>query len=270
MKDADIHMDSILADIRSRGCVLMLDFDGVLSPIVEKPSEARISPVARRSLIECAKKMPVAVITGRPLLDIEVRIGLTEIIYAGSHGVEWKMDGQIHRHGISQNSLSAFEMARRPLLQHAEIFPELFVEDNNLSLTFGYRLLSATQAVQFRIGATEIAEKFVSAGGIRLIDNLFTFEITPMTDWTKGSCARHIYYATRKGNALPIYIGDSLSDEDVFRVFAKSGITIRVGESHTSLAQYYFKSRTRVDRFLHNISSETNPEVAETVQSSPA
>ncbi|MDP1851988.1 MAG: trehalose-phosphatase [Candidatus Planktophila sp.] len=261
MKDADIHMDSILADIRNRGCVLMLDFDGVLSPIVEIPSEARISPDARRSLIACAKKMPVAVITGRPLLDIEVRIGLTEIIYAGSHGVEWKMDGQTHRHGFSQNSLSVFEMARSPLLHYAKLFPELFIEDNNYGLTFGYRLLSATQAAQFRIGATEIAEKFVSAGGIRLIDNLFTFEITPMSEWTKGSCARHIYYATRKGNALPVYIGDSLSDEDVFRVFAKSGVTFRVGQSNTSLAQYYFKSRSQVDRFLHNISIETNQEM---------
>lgn len=262
-------MDSILADIRSRGCVLMLDFDGVLAPIVEKPSKAQISPYARRSLIACAKRMPVAVITGRPLLDIEVRIGLTAIIYAGSHGVEWKMDDQIHRHGISQNSLSAFEMVRRPLLHYAKLFPELFVEDNNLSLTFGYRLLSATQAGKFRIGATEIAEKFVSAGGIRLIDNLFTFEITPMSEWTKGSCARHIYYATREGNALPVYIGDSLSDEDVFRVFANSGVTFRVGESNTSLAQYYFKSRSQVDQFLHNISTETNPELAETVHPSP-
>lgn len=174
----------------------MLDFDGVLSPIVEIPSEARISPIALRSLIACAKKMPVAVITGRPLLDIEVRIGLPEIIYAGSHGVEWKIDGQIHRYGISQDSLSAFEMARRRLLQHAKLFPELFVEDHNLGLTFGYRLLSANQAARFRKDATEIVEKFVRAGGIRLIDNLFSFEITPMSDWTKGSCARHIYYAT--------------------------------------------------------------------------
>lgn len=260
MKDADIHMDSILADIRSHGCVLMLDFDGVLAPLVERPSKARISPLARRSLVACAKKMPVAVITGRPLADIEKRVGLKEIMYAGSHGVEWKIDGRIHRHEISQNALSAFEMARRPLLQHAKLFPELFVEDSNYGLSFGYQLLSATQAAHFRIGATEIVEKFVRAGGIRVRDNLRTFEITPMSEWTKGSCAQEIYHATRKGGALAVYIGDSLTDEDAFRVFAGSGITFRVGESPTSLAQYYFKSRRGVNRFLRDISIETNPE----------
>ncbi len=257
MKDADLHMDSILADIENRDCVLMLDFAGGLAPLVEIPSKARISPLARRSLVACAKRMPVAVITGRPLADIEKRVGLKEIMYAGSHGLEWKIDGRIHRHEISQNALSAFEMARRPLLRHATLFPELFVEDNNYGIAFGYRLLSAAQAAHFRVGATEIVEQFVRAGGIRVRDNLCTFEITPMSEWTKGSCAQEIYHATRKGSALPVYIGDSLTDEEAFRVFAGSGITFRVGESHTSLAQYYFKSPSRVNRFLHSISTET-------------
>src|SRR3989338_3570703 len=95
---------------------------------------------------------------------------------------------------------------------------------------------------------------------IRVIDNLCTFEIMPGSEWTKGECARHIYDATAKGSALAIYIGDSLTDEDAFRVFAKSGITIRVGKSHTSFAKYYFKSRSGVNRFLHKISDETHPE----------
>src|SRR3989338_9186057 len=78
---------------------------------------------------------------------------------------------------------------------------------------------------------------------IRVIDNLCTFEIMPGSEWTKGECARHIYDATAKGSALAIYIGDSLTDEDAFRGFAKSGITIRVGKSHTIFAKYYFNSR---------------------------
>jgi len=247
-------MDSIVADIRNRGCVLMLDFDGVLSPIVKIPSNARISPVARRSLAACAKKMPVAIITGRTLSDIEKRVGLKGVMYAGNHGLEWKIDGRVHRYEIPQNARAAFDVVRRSLLQYAKLFPQLIVEDNNYGLAFGYRSLSASQAAHFRIGATEISDNFVRAGGIRVIDNLLTFEIMPMSEWTKGSCARHIYNAARKGNALAIYIGDSLTDEDAFRVFANSGITFRVGKSHTSLAQYYFKSRSGVNRFLHNIS----------------
>ena len=259
MKDADLSMGSIIADIKKRGCVLMLDFDGVISPIVKIPSEARISPAARRALAACVGKIPIAIISGRTLSDVEKRVGLKGVTYAGNHGLEWKMNGRVHRKRISKKTLSAFEMARRSLLRHAKLFPKLFVENKNYGLAFGYRLLSVVQAGKFRVGAIEIVKKFNHTGRIRVIDNLCTFEIMP-TEWTKGECARHIYDATVKESAVAVYIGDTLTDEDVFRVFAKSGITIRVGKSHTSSAQYYFKSRSRVNRFLHNISDETNTE----------
>lgn len=256
MKDAANHIDSIVADIRNRGCVLMLDFDGVLSPIVKLPSKARISPIARRSLLACAKRMPVAVITGRTVSDIEKRIGLSNVIYAGNHGLEWKIEGRLHRYEVPKNAMAAFEVARSLLLQYAKLFPELDVENNDFSLSLGYRSLSAVQAAQFRTGAMEKSKIFTRAGNVRVLDNLFTFEITPMSGWTKGSCAKHIYDLTRKGSAVAVYIGDSLTDEDAFRVFAKSGITFRVGKSDISLAQYYFKSRSGVNRFLHDISIE--------------
>lgn len=260
MKDAAHHVDSIVADIRSRGCVLMLDFDGVIAPIVEIPSMARISSVARQSLIACAKKMPVAIITGRTLSDIEKRVGLSDVIYAGNHGVVWKMDGHIHRNEIPRNAMAAFSEARNLLLQHAKLFPGLNVEYSDLALALGYRTLSAVQAAEFRIGAIEKSEIFVRAGDIRILDNLFTFEIMPMSEWTKGSCARHIYNLTRKGSAVAVYIGDSLTDEDAFREFATSGITFRVGKSDTSVAQYYFNSRSGVNRFLCDLSNQTNSE----------
>ena len=253
-------MDSIIARIRNRGCVLMLDFDGVLSPIVKLPSEARMSSATRQALTACVKKMPVAIITGRTLPDIEKRVGLRDVIYAGSHGLEWKIDGRVHRKRIYQKTLSAFEVARRSLLRHAKLFPEMFVENKSYGLALGYRSLSTAQARRFRVGATDIVKKFDRTSRIRVIDNLYTFEIMPDSEWTKGDCARHIYNTTAKGSALAIYIGDGLTDEDAFRVFAKSGITIRVGKSHTSFAQYYFQLRSGVNRFLHNISDDTNPQ----------
>jgi trehalose-phosphatase len=194
------------------------------------------------------------------LSDIEKRVGLTDVIYAGNHGLEWNIEGRVHRHEIPENAMAAFEMARRSLLQYAKLFPALILEDNCYALSIGYRTLSTAQAAHFRIGAIEILDSYVRAREIRVMDNLFTFEIMPMSEWTKGSCAQHIYEVTRKGSAVAIYIGDSLTDEDAFRVFAKSGITFRVGRSDTSLAQYYFKSRNGVNRFLHDISIETNPE----------
>lgn len=252
MKDADKHMASIFGHIRKKGCVLMLDFDGVLSPIVKVPAEADISPVAREALAECAKKMPVAIITGRTLADVEKRVGLKNIIYAGSHGLEWKMSGRVRRKRISRKMVSVFAAARHMLLGHASLFPRLFLDDRRHCLALGYRSLSAVEVERFRYGARAVLEKFDRSGAIRIIDNLFTFEIIAASEWTKGECARHIYKTTAKGNTLPVYIGDSLTDEDAFRVL-RSGITIKVGKSTSSAAQYYFKSRSGVDTFLRTI-----------------
>jgi trehalose 6-phosphate phosphatase len=49
------------------GAVVGLDFDGVLSPIVDEPSEAHIHPEAADVLVDLAEAVrAVAVITGRP------------------------------------------------------------------------------------------------------------------------------------------------------------------------------------------------------------
>ena len=230
----------------------MLDFDGVLSPITKMPGEARISPAARRALGVCAKKMPIAIISGRTLSYIERRVGLKGVVYAGSHGLEWKVNGRVRRKKVSLKALLAFEATRRSLLRYVKLFPELFIEDKRHCLALGYRSLSKNQAVQFCDGANEIIDKAVRSGTIRIIDNFYTFEIMPVSEWTKGECARHIFDTVAQKGSVAVYIGDSLTDEDAFRAL-KNGITIRVGKSSSSTAQYYFKSRSRVDKFLRCI-----------------
>ena len=256
MKDADKHMGSILGHIGMNSCVLMLDFDGVLSPIVNVPAEASISPVAREALAECAKKMPTAIITGRTLSDIEKRVGLRNVLYAGNHGLEWKMGGRVRRKRISRKAVSEFATARHLLLGYAKLFPRLFVDDRRHCLALGYRSLSTLQAERLCSGARAILEKSDSAGTVRIIDNLFTFEIVATSEWTKGECAQHIFKTVAKKGMVAVYIGDTLTDEDAFRAFAQNGITIRVGESRTSAAQFYFKSRSRVDAFLTKIARQ--------------
>lgn len=246
-------MAKILGRIHNKGCVLILDFDGVLSPLVNIPSDARISRSARLALEICADRIPVAVITGRALSDIKKRVGLPKLVYAGSHGLEWEMRGRVHRRNISRKAQLVFATARRALVRYSKKIPALFVENRRYGFALGYRSLSKKQAAQFRQSATEILDTVAQARSLRAIDNLYTFEIMPMSGWTKGDCAQHIFKAVAKKGSIAVYIGDTLTDEDSFRAFSHSGITIRVGKSSTSAAQYYFKSRSRVDAFLTKI-----------------
>ena len=63
--DARERFDSVREHLG--GAVIGLDFDGVLAPIVEDPSRARIHPRAHQVLVPLARRVrAVAVITGRP------------------------------------------------------------------------------------------------------------------------------------------------------------------------------------------------------------
>src|SRR3989338_7494622 len=82
--------DRFKRKLKDKYIFLFLDYDGTLTPIVEKPDKASISKRAK-NLLESLSKNPVykiAVISGRSLGDIRRRVGIKGIIYVGNHGIE--------------------------------------------------------------------------------------------------------------------------------------------------------------------------------------
>ncbi|NYD40616.1 trehalose-phosphatase [Nocardioides panaciterrulae] len=62
------------------GCVVALDFDGTLSPIVDDPTQAYIHPDAGDVLVALARQvLAVAVVTGRPARQVLALGGLEEV-----------------------------------------------------------------------------------------------------------------------------------------------------------------------------------------------
>ena len=84
----------VLAEILSRTRMgvasLYLDFDGTLAPIGPEPSEARMDESVRQALTKIvgAKRMAVGVISGRTLMDLQHRVDVEGLVYAGNHGLE--------------------------------------------------------------------------------------------------------------------------------------------------------------------------------------
>ena len=77
-------------------CVVGLDFDGTLSPIVDDPAEAHIHPDASAVLVDLATQvLAVAVVTGRPARQALALGGLEEVGNAvGDAGKELYLFGQ--------------------------------------------------------------------------------------------------------------------------------------------------------------------------------
>src|SRR6266568_3666522 len=75
-------LSSIAAD--PAAAALFLDVDGVLAPIVERPSDARVPDETRAELRRLAGRYAlVAVVTGRPSTAAQAIVGVRELRYAG-------------------------------------------------------------------------------------------------------------------------------------------------------------------------------------------
>src|SRR5215216_5954291 len=85
-----------LLDVRSPA--VFLDYDGTLTPIVNRPEDAVISHGMRRTVRELAGRCPVCVISGRDRQVVQELMGLDNLIVAGSHGFDiWSPEGTVER-----------------------------------------------------------------------------------------------------------------------------------------------------------------------------
>jgi trehalose 6-phosphate phosphatase len=75
---------------RAPHLILFLDFDGTLSALVSEPGLASLSPPMDRALRSLAERpdLSLAIISGRERADLQKRIGIPGLIYAGNHGLE--------------------------------------------------------------------------------------------------------------------------------------------------------------------------------------
>ncbi|KAK8652103.1 hypothetical protein V6N13_061127 [Hibiscus sabdariffa] len=77
---------------KGKRITLFLDYDGTLSPIVDNPDCAFMSNDVRMTCLDCAfmsnDVRMTAIISGRSRDKVYEFVGLTELNYAGSHGMD--------------------------------------------------------------------------------------------------------------------------------------------------------------------------------------
>ncbi|MHB9155958.1 MAG: trehalose-phosphatase, partial [Endomicrobiales bacterium] len=80
-------------------------------------------------------------------------------------------------------------------------------------------------------------------------------EVRPPVDWNKGSAVRWLLKKLPPSHrgAYPLYLGDDVADEDVFKVLGARGLTVLVGKPRPSHADYYLKDPHEVFLFLKEL-----------------
>ncbi|KAG8059399.1 hypothetical protein GUJ93_ZPchr0002g26243 [Zizania palustris] len=84
------EFEQIAGASKGKKIVMFLDYDGTLSPIVADPDAAFMSDAMRAAVREVAKRFPTAIVSGRCRDKVRNFVGLSELYYAGSHGMDIK------------------------------------------------------------------------------------------------------------------------------------------------------------------------------------
>lgn len=218
------------ADIVARAdeIVVGLDFDGVLSPIVEVPSQAHIHPDAPQVLIDLSDLVrAVAVVTGRPARQVLALGGLDEVGDAiGDHGKELFVFGQYgnerwsstQRRVISPrppHGLSTFERELPGLLRRSGA-SEAFVEEKGLAVAVHTRRLEdADDAFQRLLGPmSELARSH----GLIVEPGRNVIEVRS-DGQHKGHAVQTLVEEQSAGGFL--FAGDDLGDIEAFEAVAE-------------------------------------------------
>lgn len=214
---------------------LFLDFDGTLTGIVEHPQdilvETRLIAVlgALQDLLEGA----VAVISGRPVAEIDRFLTPLRLPVAGKHGLEYRMpDG---RTVAPPAPGAALDRVRTHLEAAADADPRLMVEDKNHTVALHYRQAPERAEECRRLVAEALA---AADGDLHVLEGKMVLEIKP-GDSNKGEAVKTFMADPVFRDRRPLYAGDDVTDEDGFAVVnAMDGISIRIGGAEDTQAQY--------------------------------
>jgi trehalose-phosphatase len=239
----------------SKRLFIFLDYDGTLTPIVKTPQEAVLSSNIKKVISSLAKKRNIfiGIISGRSLKDVKQRVNIKNIFYAGNHGLEICFKGKIILTNKNlKNYLKILRSIKRDLKNNLKRIEGVIFEDKRLIYGIHYRLVSSSQLDKFKKIFKETISPYLKKGRIKIGRGKKIFEIRPDISFGKDDAIRFFQNLLKKKKEEPtIYIGDDLTDEDVF-VFLdkKRDLGIRVGKSKKSNANFYLKNVKEVEKFL--------------------
>ncbi len=236
--------------------LLLLDYDGTLTPIVERPQDAVLSEDMRKVLVELSRIYLIGIISGRSLADIKKMVGIDGIYYSGNHGFELSGPSVELTKEEARRARPTILKICSAMRARSARFEGMIVEDKGLTASIHYRMVAKEKVQELKELFNELVGPSIKDGTIRITQGKKVLEIRPNVDWDKGRAVEWIMnvVSKRKGKVYPVYVGDDITDEDAFLVLKGKGLTVLVAqEGGKSNAEYYLRNTEEVGRFLRKL-----------------
>ncbi|THG06574.1 hypothetical protein TEA_023295 [Camellia sinensis var. sinensis] len=217
---------------KGKQIVMFLDYDGTLSPIVEDPDRAFMTNEMRQAVRDVAKYFPTAIISGRCRAKVYNFVRLSQLYYAGSHGMDIKgpskgckcrNDNQVVPFQPAREFLPMIDKVYKALLEKTKSTPGAKVENNKFCISVHYRCVDETSWTTLAEQVKSVLNEYPK---LKLNQGRKVLEIRPIIKWDKGKALEYLLESlgyANSDNVLPVYIGDDRTDEDAFKVLRDRG-----------------------------------------------
>jgi trehalose 6-phosphate phosphatase len=261
--------DQFDARLNGRQPAVFLDYDGTLTPIVDRPQDAVISDTMRNAVRRLAQRTTVCVVSGRDRSVVAEWLGIDGLVVAGSHGFDIAGDirGQAPdgegSERIQHHAVTGFEDLLATITErlHSQLAqaPGAAVEPKRFSVAVHYRLVdTAHRPLVTRVVDDLLAEY---PDQLKLTPGKMVYEIQPKVDWDKGRAVEYLRHALGVDGPdyVTLYLGDDITDEDAFRALKgpANGIGVIIADTsdpevagRDTAADFVLESMGEVEQFL--------------------
>ena len=228
------------------GDALFLDLDGTLVEIAPAPDAVRPARQLPALLERVSQRVgaALAVVSGRPISEIDRLLAPLTLPAAGLHGLERRSASGTYR---PPPALPRFTELRAALRCFAAAHPGLLLEDKGAALALHYRArpelgAAAAAAVETALGSAR--------SGIVVQHGKSVVELRP-GGADKGMAVVAFMSKPPFAGRRPVFAGDDITDEAAFRaVRARGGIAVRVGGKGATAAEWCLADVAAVHAWL--------------------
>lgn len=217
---------------------LFLDFDGTLVEIAPTPTTVAPAPYLPDLLDRLERRLSgaLAIVTGRPVADVDRFLTPYRAAVAGVHGRDLRLPrtGERLREPVD---VATLDEARRRLSALAARLSGALLEDKGESVALHYRNAAAEAGPAVLAEAAAVAE--ASAGALRVLPGKMVAELVP-AGVDKGTAIERLLARAPFAGRTPVFAGDDVTDEAGFAAVQRRGGTgVRIGSGTGTTAACY-------------------------------
>lgn len=258
LPDALRDAPSLAERMAGKRLAVFLDYDGTLTPIVDRPEDAIISDGMREVVRGLGRRCTVCVVSGRDRAVVQRLMGVDDLVVAGSHGFDiWSPKGGTIEREEGAGFADLLERVTDTVREEVASVPGALVEPKMSSVAVHYRLVDEHERPRIK----ELVDRLLAANprALKMTPGKMVYEIQPNLDWDKGKAVLYLLEALEldREDVLALYVGDDITDEDAFRALAGRGVGILVADpadpevaGRTTAAEYLLRDTEEVESLL--------------------